>query len=249
MPGFQVRVTRTLSTLVRSETAESAEAFAREVAESGRVGDHEWETFVSAALLEPGSLTVRHPRVVWANAITSNPTELLARCFTTAEEAFDAAVSEWPYNNTRLSVRWCTADHQEATNPTTRTESRLSTEEATTTPLTRTISREQAEEWQLSYNAPGELHRERLEERRWYSVNLVVFTAPDDGQVWGATYQQGLSEIREDTDPWNDAPMVTLTRYESYKTTATAWRPVSEKTQQAKGCPDLGAPPAVRPTP
>jgi len=57
----------------------------------------------------------RHPRVVWANAITSNPTELLARCFTTAEEAFEAAVSEWPYNNTRLSVRWCTADHQEAT--------------------------------------------------------------------------------------------------------------------------------------
>lgn len=91
---------------------------------------------------------------------------------------------------------------------------------------TRTITRDQADEWGLLYTAPGELHRERLDERRWYSVNLVVFTAPDDGQVWGAVYRQGLTEVQEDTDPWDDAAEVTLKRYESYEKTVTAWRPV-----------------------
>ena len=99
--------------------------------------------------------------------------------------------------------------------------------------VTRTITRDQAEEWDLSYGAPGEQHRERLEKRRWYSINLVVFTAPDDGQVWGAVYRQGLTENQEDTDPWNDASTVTLTRYESFQKTVTAWRPVPGDTPGA----------------
>lgn len=94
--------------------------------------------------------------------------------------------------------------------------------------ITRTITRDQAEEWDLSYDAPGELHRETLDTRRWYSWRLVVFTAPDDGLVYGARYRHPLTEIQEDLDPWDDQPTVTLTRYESYEKTVTAWRPVAE---------------------
>ena len=59
-------------------------------------------------------LPARHPKVTWINAITSCPTESTARCFVTADEAFAAMVSERPYNNTMLSVRWCEDDHQSA---------------------------------------------------------------------------------------------------------------------------------------
>lgn len=94
--------------------------------------------------------------------------------------------------------------------------------------ITRTITREQAEEWELSYGAPGEIARERLEEHRWHAIFRVIFTAPDDGQTWAAEYREGLTEIQEDTDPWDDAPTVTLTQVERYEKTVTAWRPVGE---------------------
>jgi len=92
--------------------------------------------------------------------------------------------------------------------------------------ITRTITRDQAEEWDLHYDAPGQLADEFIEKRRWYSWRRVIFTAPDDGLVYAASYRAPASEIQEDMDPWDDQPTVTLTRYESYEKTVTAWRPV-----------------------
>ena len=93
--------------------------------------------------------------------------------------------------------------------------------------VTRVISRDLADEWDVAYDAPGQLATERLEEHRWYVRKRVIFTAPDDGQIWAAEYCEGLSELQEDTDPWAGQQEVTLTRYESYEKTVTAWRPVT----------------------
>lgn len=92
--------------------------------------------------------------------------------------------------------------------------------------LTRVISRELADEWDLHYDAPGQIAVERLDTRRWYSVDRVIFTAPDDGLTYSVKLFKGLTESQEDTDPWNDAKEVTLTRVESYERTVTAWRAV-----------------------
>jgi hypothetical protein len=96
--------------------------------------------------------------------------------------------------------------------------------------ITRVITREQAEEWDLSYDAPGKLADEFIEKRRWYSWRRVIFTAPDDGLTYAASYRDPASEIQEDLDPWDDAKEVTLTRYESYEKTVTAWRPAGSGT-------------------
>jgi len=103
----------------------------------------------------------------------------------------------------------------------------------------RTLTREQLEEWGLPhdlasetdanpYNCAIELDREQIDTRRWYSVHRLVFRAPDDGQPWAVTYMQGLTEVQEDTDPWNEARQVTATRMEQYERTVTAWRAVSD---------------------
>lgn len=92
--------------------------------------------------------------------------------------------------------------------------------------ITRVITRDQAEEWDLHYDAPGEILREQTGSGRWESRHRVIFTAPDDGLVYAARYYQGLTEEQEQ-DPWNDRPTVTLTRMESYEKTVTAWREVT----------------------
>ena len=74
--------------------------------------------------------------------------------------------------------------------------------------------------------APGEIARERGDEHRWYVEMRVIFAAPDDGLIWAAEYEHGLTEIQEDHDPWDGQQWVTLTRYESYEKTVTAWREV-----------------------
>lgn len=53
----------------------------------------------------------RHPQVTFTNAITSCPTEYQRRCYPDTDTAFEAAVTERPYNNTSLSLGWCTRDH------------------------------------------------------------------------------------------------------------------------------------------
>jgi hypothetical protein len=92
--------------------------------------------------------------------------------------------------------------------------------------ITRIITREQAKEWDLHYDAPGEITRECGTEHRWYVEMRVIFTAPDDGLVYAADYEHGLTEMQEDHDPWDGREYVLLTRYESYEKTVTAWRPV-----------------------
>jgi hypothetical protein len=100
--------------------------------------------------------------------------------------------------------------------------------------ITRILTREQAQDWALAHDAPGELHRETVDTRRWYSVELVVFTAPDDGQVYGVQCRRPLTEIQEGLDPWDDSEQVTLTHYEAYEKTVTAWRP-AKATASASG--------------
>jgi len=90
---------------------------------------------------------------------------------------------------------------------------------------TRTITRQQAEDWELSCAAPGELHRETISRHRWYSVELVVFTALDDGLAYGFTCDVPATELQEGMDPWDDAEEIELTRFESYEAVVTLWRP------------------------
>ena len=103
----------------------------------------------------------------------------------------------------------------------------------------RTLTREQLEEWGIPhelasdgsptpYGVAVELDREQIDTRRWYSLHRLVFRAPDDGQPWSVTYRQGLTEIQEDLDEWDDRPQVTAIRMEQYERTVTAWRPVGE---------------------
>lgn len=108
---------------------------------------------------------------------------------------------------------------------------------------TRVITRAQLEEWGLPYETASEgepnpygcaveLHREQVDTRRWYSVHRLVFRAPDDKEPWAVTYRQGLTEVQEDTDPWDDAAQVTATRMESYERTITGLRPARGKEQR-----------------
>jgi hypothetical protein len=100
---------------------------------------------------------------------------------------------------------------------------------------TRMLTRAQLDEWGLPhetatdgqpnpYNLAVELDREQIDTRRWYSIHRLVFRAPDDGQPWSVTYMQGLTEIQEGYDEWDEADSVTATRMEQYKRTVTAWR-------------------------
>jgi hypothetical protein len=51
-----------------------------------------------------------HPQVTYSNAIN---TQSIARCYATPAEAFQAAVTERPYNNTSISFHWCTQPHDD----------------------------------------------------------------------------------------------------------------------------------------
>lgn len=93
--------------------------------------------------------------------------------------------------------------------------------------VTRVITRDQAQEWELAYHAPGELSREFMEERRWYSVWQVVFTAPDDGLIYSAQYRRPATEMQE-IDPWDEEQEVMLTLCSPREKTVTEWVPVKE---------------------
>jgi hypothetical protein len=103
----------------------------------------------------------------------------------------------------------------------------MSEESTLTAPVTRVITRDQAEEWDLHYAAPGQIAVERLDEHRWYVVKRVIFTAPDDGLIWAAEYNHPLTEVQDGQDPWDGRQEITLTRFESYEKTVTAWRPAA----------------------
>lgn len=49
-----------------------------------------------------------HPRVTFINAINGASE---SRCYPDTAAAYDAAATEQPFNNTRLRLGWCSADH------------------------------------------------------------------------------------------------------------------------------------------
>jgi hypothetical protein len=56
----------------------------------------------------PEPAPARHPLVVWVNAVNG---DTLPRCFPDVEAAYDAAATEYPYDNTRVTLGWCTQTH------------------------------------------------------------------------------------------------------------------------------------------
>lgn len=99
--------------------------------------------------------------------------------------------------------------------------------------LTRTFTREEleaigvpdkwtADEGQLAKR----LHEEQLDTRRWVSVRELIFRAPDDGKAYRVTYEQGLTENQEDTDPWNGDDEIKAVEVREQQVTVTKWVPV-----------------------
>ncbi|MFJ3248358.1 hypothetical protein [Streptomyces sp. NPDC086782] len=97
---------------------------------------------------------------------------------------------------------------------------------------TREFTREQLEEWDLpgawADNAPEILHREQIDTRRWVSVNELIFRAPDDGKAYRVCYGEGLTEVQDDTDPWNYDLSVEGVEVEPVEVTVTDWREVAD---------------------
>jgi len=91
----------------------------------------------------------------------------------------------------------------------------------------RIFTREQFEEWDLpgawADDSPEILHREQIDARRWVSVHILVFRAPDDGKAYQVTYVEGLTEVQEDTDPWGDYDEIEGVEVEAQQVTVTEW--------------------------
>lgn len=100
---------------------------------------------------------------------------------------------------------------------------------------TRTFTRDQLEAigvpdiWTAADkgNAAEHLHEEQVDSRRWVSVHELVFRAPDDGKAYSVTYEQGLTENQDDTDPWNDEDEIKATEVEQRPVVVQQWRPVN----------------------
>lgn len=98
--------------------------------------------------------------------------------------------------------------------------------------ITRTFTRAELEaigvpdKWNASGPAAEHLHEEQIGSRRWVSVHWLVFRAPDDGKAYAVSYEQGLTESQDGTDPWNDDDEVTATAVEERQVTVTQWLPV-----------------------
>lgn len=102
---------------------------------------------------------------------------------------------------------------------------------------TRVFTSEQLNAWDLpgawADDAPEILHREQVDTRRWVSVNELIFRAPDDGKAYRVYYDEGLTEVQEDTDPWNDDREVKGTEVEQRAKTVTTWEPVTDTSAPA----------------
>lgn len=96
----------------------------------------------------------------------------------------------------------------------------------------RIFTREQLDAWDLpgawADDSPEILHREQVESRRWVSVNELIFRAPDDGKAYQVFYEEGLTEVQEDTDPWNFDKEIKGTEVEQRAKTTTTWEPVTD---------------------
>lgn len=68
-----------------------------------------------------------------------------------------------------------------------------------------------------------EFHRDEIEQRRWTSVNVLVFRAPDDGRIWRVEYLEGLTEAQEDTDPWDYETEIQAEEVAPYQVSHISW--------------------------
>jgi hypothetical protein len=76
------------------------------------------------------------------------------------------------------------------------------------------------------------LHKEQIDTRRWVSVHELVFRAPDDGMTYSVTYEQGLTEDQDDTNPWNYDREVKATEVEQRPVVVQQWKPVDAPASQ-----------------
>ena len=94
----------------------------------------------------------------------------------------------------------------------------------------RTFTRQQLDAWDLpgawADDAPEILHREQIDSRRWVSVHELIFRAPDDGEAYCVRYEQGLTEVQEDTDPWNGAKEIKGVEVAQRPVVTQQWLPI-----------------------
>jgi hypothetical protein len=101
----------------------------------------------------------------------------------------------------------------------------------------RVFTTEQLEEIGVPDELPGptgpeveglayELHQQQIDTRRWVSVHELVFRAPDDGKAYRVSFERGLTEEQDDTDPWNGSAMIEATEVELVPVTVQRWQPV-----------------------
>jgi hypothetical protein len=99
---------------------------------------------------------------------------------------------------------------------------------------TREFTRDELEalgipdEWDSAHPVER-LHEEQIGTRRWVSMHQVVFRARDDGKAWSVTYDRGLTESQDCTDPWGYRDTITAVEMEPHEVTVTEWRPVGEE--------------------
>lgn len=70
------------------------------------------EAGLRKALDRPAEPSDRHPLVVWINAVNG---AMKPECFPDVVSAYEAASTEYPFNNTRVTLGWCTQKHEAAT--------------------------------------------------------------------------------------------------------------------------------------
>ncbi|MFD4699804.1 hypothetical protein [Streptomyces niveus] len=98
----------------------------------------------------------------------------------------------------------------------------------------REFTREDLEEMGIPHEWDAEHPAERLHEaqigtRRWVSIHEVIFRAPDDGKAWAVTYDRGLTESQDGTDPWGYGEQtIRAVEMEPYEVTVTKWRAVKD---------------------
>lgn len=103
----------------------------------------------------------------------------------------------------------------------------------------RTFTREQLDSLGVPFDLPTnpatapkgaaiELHDEQIESRRWVAVHELVFRAPDDGKAYRVHYERGLTEVQEDTDPWNYAREIEAAEVVQRAQITNVWKPVAE---------------------
>lgn len=97
---------------------------------------------------------------------------------------------------------------------------------------TRVFSRDELEAMGVPHfpasSKAVKLHQEEIEQRRWVSVQHLVFRAPDDGRIWRVEYLEGLTEHQDDTDPWDYESEVSADEVHPFQVFHTMWMTLNE---------------------